>query len=173
MPSPCSTRAHAGPTVADRTTCRAKTTEALVAYVERIGEMVDAEMVADDCPGWGVRVGRVVGAPDAEFSGRGHVDRTVRRAWERAGVDRSRWHGRPLHCARHMLETELGPQVPAAVLNWYIGHADVGVGPRTYRDRGMYAERLWPQLQALAEAVPAPMRAGLVLGAADGRRGKG
>lgn len=121
--------------------------------------------LAEEMAGWGVREGRVVGAPEAEFSGRGHVDRAIRRAWVRAGVDRSRWHGRPLHCARHTMETELGPQASSGALNWYIGHADPGVGPRTYRDRGLYAERLWPQLQALAEAVPPPTRPELVLDA--------
>lgn len=67
MPSPCPTCRHAGPTLADRTTCRAETTEALVAYVERIGELLDAEVVDDDCPGWAARVRRKAQAQGLPF----------------------------------------------------------------------------------------------------------
>ena len=66
MPSPCPTCAHAGPPLAGRTTCRAKTTDALAAYLERVGELLDAEVVDDDCPGWKVRTKAapgVVGLP--------------------------------------------------------------------------------------------------------------
>lgn len=66
MPSPCPACAPAGPPLAGRTTCRAKTTDALVAYLERVGELLDAEVVADDCPGWKARAnggGREQGLP--------------------------------------------------------------------------------------------------------------
>lgn len=112
--------------------------------------------LAEEMAGWGVREGLVCEPPELELTGRGHIDRTIRRAWKRSGVPRDRWHGRPLHCARRMAESELGVHHGQAVLDWYVGHVTPGEGPRSYRHRDRYAEALWPQLQTLAEAIPAP-----------------
>lgn len=111
----------------------------------------------EDMAGWGVREGRVVGAPEAEITGRGHVGRTIGRAWKRAGIPADRWKGRPLHVARHTIESEMAATWGQPVLDWYVGHVSPGTGPLVYRDRIMHADRLWPQLVELADAVPAPV----------------
>lgn len=50
---------------------------------------------------------RVSGCPDAELSGRGHVQRTLTRAWRRAGVDERLWRRQPTHAARKAFYTNL------------------------------------------------------------------
>ena len=44
--------------------------------------------------------------PEAEYGRRGHVDRTIRRAWKQAGIRKEAWHGQPIHCTFKTIETE-------------------------------------------------------------------
>lgn len=93
--------------------------------------------LVDELAGWGRREGRVCQAPPTEIAQghRGHVDRDVRRAWERAGVRREAWEGQPLHSMRKAIETELRTRgVAPEVIDAYLGHAAVGTGGRHYAD---------------------------------------
>ena len=97
----------------------------------------------------------VVGAPAAELDGRGHLDRNVRRAWRRAGVDKELWSGRPIHCIRSTIETHLGVAgVAQPVIDAILGHAARGVGPRHYRDRRRPMVWMGDALQAAIVLFP-------------------
>lgn len=84
---------------------------------------------------------------------RGHADRDLRRAWATTGVRPEVWSGRPAHCARRTWTTYL----PAAgadreAVEYLIGHAPTGTGPRYYADQ---ERRLWPAMVAAVGMVPA------------------
>lgn len=97
----------------------------------------------------------VVGAPAAELTGRGHVDRTLRRAWLRAGVDAEVWQGQPLHCVRAAIETTLsGVATPQQVIDLVLGHAGQGTGQRHYRDRARLIKLLWTSLGEAVARIP-------------------
>ena len=109
--------------------------------------------------GWGIREGRVVGAPELELTGRGHVDRTFRRAWKRAGVRPERYKGRPIHGLRHCLRTHLvHHRIAIDVIDAILGHAGSSTGSRHYTDRAA----LWPDIVAAVATIPThgePIRA--------------
>lgn len=93
----------------------------------------------------------IVAAPAAELTGRGHCDRTLRRAWRRAGVPESRWQGQPLHAMRKTVRTWLAAQAVAAdVIDAFLGHAGQGSGGRYYTDRA----HLWPALVEAVKKIP-------------------
>jgi integrase len=96
----------------------------------------------------------VAAAPSLELTGRGHVDRTVRRAWARAGVRGAVWQGQPLHVARKTIRSSMAASgVQPDVIDCYLGHAGVGTGGRSYTDRTW----LWaPMVKAVAEIPPHP-----------------
>ena len=117
------------------------------------------EHLAQLMAGWGVRLGPVVGAPELELSARGHIDRTFRRAWKRAGVRPERYKGRPIHGIRHCLRTHLvHVRTAPDVIDSILGHAGSGTGARYYTDRAA----LWPDLVAAVATIPThgePIRA--------------
>lgn len=88
----------------------------------------------------------------AEGDGRGHVDRSMRRAWTRAGVPPEKWQGRPCHAFRRTIQTEVElAGVRREVVEYLVGHQPAGTGPRHYLD----AERaLWPELVAAVKKIP-------------------
>lgn len=99
----------------------------------------------------------VVEAPERERNaarsdGRGHVDRSVERAWLRAGVREEVWRGRPCHSFRKGVSTGLElAGVRREVTEYLVGHQPTGTGGRHYID----AERaLWPELVAAVARVP-------------------
>lgn len=99
----------------------------------------------------------VVDAPDKERQaaagdGRGHVDRSMRRAWTRAGVPAEKWRGQPCHAFRKTIQTEVEyAGVRREVVEYLVGHQPAGTGPRHYLD----AERaLWPELVAAVAKIP-------------------
>ena len=99
----------------------------------------------------------VVAAPDKEREaaagdGRGHVDRSMRRAWTRAGVPAEKWAGQPCHAFRKTIQTEVElAGVRREVVEYLVGHQPAGTGPRHYLD----AERaLWPELLEAVRRIP-------------------
>lgn len=88
----------------------------------------------------------------AQGDGRGHVDRSMRRAWTRAGVAAEKWSGQPCHAFRKTIQTEgelLG--LRREVIDYLLGHQPAGVGARHYLE----AERaLWPELVAAVSRIP-------------------
>lgn len=99
----------------------------------------------------------VIPAPEKERaaaagSGRGHVDRSMRRAWARAGVPREKWSGQPCHAFRKTIQTEIElAGVRREVVEYLVGHQPAGTGPRHYLD----AERaLWPELLDAVRRIP-------------------
>ena len=56
---------------------------------------------------WRSKSGRVCDGPEAELTGRGHVQRSFNRAWRRAGVDPRVWQRQPTHAARKAFFTGL------------------------------------------------------------------
>ena len=88
----------------------------------------------------------------AQGDGRGHVDRSMRRAWTRAGVPADKWAGQPCHAFRKTIQTEgelLG--IRREVIDYLLGHQPAGVGARHYLE----AERaLWPELVAAVSRIP-------------------
>lgn len=97
--------------------------------------------------------GTLVDAPAGELTGRGHVDRTLRRAWKRSGVRPAAWEGQPVHGARVTIRSTLAAAgVQGDVIDAYLGHAGQGAGSRHYTDRAA----LRPSLVAAADLLPAP-----------------
>lgn len=101
---------------------------------------------------WGPSSGPIVVAPAAELTARGHVDRTFRRAWKRAGVRPEVWSRRPIHAFRKGLRTSLvAAGVHQDVIDAYLGHAGEGTGGRDYTDR---AALFWPALVPAVATIP-------------------
>lgn len=122
--------------------------------------------LVEEAAGWGQRSGTVVAAPAAELHGRGHADRSIRKAWRRAGVPEAVWKGRPLHCARHTWETWLigrGEGVETASL--LLGHAVPGTGGQAYLSRQVALAARWEHLKTVVGAAPP-----VDWGKADGER---
>lgn len=88
----------------------------------------------------------------AAGDGRGHVDRSMRRAWTRAGVAPEKWKGQPCHAFRKTIQTEVEYSgTRREVVEYLVGHQPEGTGPRHYLD----AERaLWPELLAAVKRIP-------------------
>jgi integrase len=88
----------------------------------------------------------------AEGTARGHIDRFLRTAWERAGVAREKWHGQPCHSFRKTFQTEVeAAGVRRDVVEYLVGHQPKGTGARHYLD----AERaLWPELLEAVRRIP-------------------
>lgn len=106
-----------------------------------------SKALAEEMAGWGKRSGRVVGAPERETKGRGHVGRDFARAWKRAGVRPEAYTGQPTHAFRKAMETELASlAVDQRVIDVLTGHKPQGTGGRHYRDPRAFQA-------ALAEAV--------------------
>lgn len=100
---------------------------------------------------WGPSTGPIVGAPPLELTGRGHVDRTIRRAWRRSGVPAEVWSGQPIHGARACLRTHLAARnVSGQLIDAYLGHKTPGTGGRHYTDRAA----LVGPLRAVVELIP-------------------
>jgi integrase len=103
----------------------------------------------------------IIPAPEGERiaaagDGRGHVDRSMRRAWTRAGVAPEKWKGQPCHAFRKTIETEgtlLG--IRREVVDYLLGHQPEGVGPRHYMEQ---ERALWPELVAAVKKFPDPPR---------------
>lgn len=94
----------------------------------------------------------VLDAPALELTGRGHVDRTVRRAWHRAGVAEEVYAGQPIHALRGTLRTHLTARgVSGSLVDAYIGHVTPGTGSRHYTDRA----QLVAPLRAVVKLIPA------------------
>ena len=123
---------------------------------ERSGRRVPIHpALATELRTWGPTKGTIVKAPAAECDGRGHVDRTMRRAWQRAGVREAVWRGQPLHVARKMLRTHyVGVGVQSDLIDVLLGHAGVGSGGRHTTDRGP----LWQALVDAVATVPSHLR---------------
>lgn len=95
----------------------------------------------------------VVGAPHCPDPNKDelHVGRGLRRAWARAGVDKSVWVGHPLHSMRAAVRTYLVQQlVHPDVIDAVLGHQGRGTGGRHYTDRG----RLWLRLVEAVATIP-------------------
>lgn len=90
-------------------------------------------------------------APALELTGRGHVDRSIRRAWRRSGAPPEVYQGQPLHGSRRAMRTHLVREgVHRDVIDLLLGHALGGTGGRVYTD----AEALWPALVRAIATVP-------------------
>jgi integrase len=100
---------------------------------------------------WDVGPGSLVMPPALELTGRGHVDRTFRRAWMRASVGRDRWAGQPIHSARKMIRTHLVIEgYQPDVIDTLLAHAPPGTGGRSYLDQ----LRLWEPLVEAVGKIP-------------------
>jgi len=107
--------------------------------------------LAAEVEGWEPIGERIVAAPELELTGRGHVDRTLRRAWARAEVREAVWRGQPLHVSRKMIRSSMvGAGVQPDVVDAYLGHAGAGTGGRSYTDRTF----LWEPMVAAVAAIP-------------------
>jgi integrase len=113
---------------------------------------------------WGLRQGPLVRAPAgeraaAQADGRGHVDRDLRRAWTRAGVDKDRWSGQPSHSFRKTIETELrSAGVSLDVVEVLVGHKVAGMGAQAYID-----PRTWErELREAVDLIPGVLTASLL-----------
>lgn len=63
--------------------------------------------LAAELAAWPKKASTVVGAPDAELLGRGHLDRSLNRAWARTGLPDRPWRGQPTHAFRKGVYTGL------------------------------------------------------------------
>jgi integrase len=100
---------------------------------------------------WGVSIGSIVQPPPLELTGRGHSDRSFRRAWTRAGVRPSVWKGRPFHCIRATARSFFKANgVDREVADALLGHVTPGSGPRFYTMGGV----LWDQMVEAVHLIP-------------------
>lgn len=73
--------------------------------------------------GWRSKSARVCDGPEAELTGRGHVQRSFNRAWRRAGVDPRVWQRQPTHAARKAFFTGLcAAGVELLLVRLLVGH---------------------------------------------------
>lgn len=100
--------------------------------------------------GWGVREGRVVGAPEYVLRHGGGTRQPVD-AWKRSGVAERVWRGQPTHALRKCWKSGmLALGFPKHAVDLYVGHS-LGQVDGAYIDPDVAAD-----LVALAAAVPAP-----------------
>lgn len=120
---------------------------------------------------WGPQhAGLVLGAPAGEVlaaqrQGRGKADHHFRGAWQRArqaeevrrvagcafiDLPEALFKGRPIHCARSMLESELARKgVAQESIDALLGHAAQGTGQRYYRDHRVGKDLAVTAVQAI------------------------
>ena len=95
--------------------------------------------------------GRILAAPAPELGARGHVDRTFRRAWIRAGVRRPAWAGKPIHGVRKTIRSAMiGGSVLEIIVDLFLGHVTPGTGARDYT----VPAHLWRPLVEAAALIP-------------------